>query len=162
VRLALILATAAAGLLIAPQANAQAREAYFGRYNTRCGVPDVSGKQGGEGPASPSSVTAATNELLLGFIRAAAKGAPTEAFLDRSRLPDETLVSCASAIAKLQSSSDCKMIPFYLLGDEEIRAEWLCKGKSAYMAFFTVADGKISNIWAMDHNNMPPIVISGS
>ena len=161
-RLAFTLAAGIAAMLSASDAHAQAREPYFGRYGTQCAMPDVSGAVGGDGPVAPSVVPAAADKLLGEFFDAIAKGASTEKFLDRRRLPDATLESCTNAFAKLQTSTDCKTIPNYLLGDEEIRVEWLCRGKSAYMAFFTIVDGKISNIWALDRSNMPPIAVSGS
>lgn len=154
-----LLLAAMAGCVAATDAAAQAKEAYFGRYGTMCGTPDVTGAGKSAGPDKQSPVDPASQVLLDRFVRAAAAGKPTAEFLDRAQLPDHTIKSCVAAIAKLETTSDCKQVPLYLLGDEEIRAEWLCKGRSAFMAFFTLAGGKISNIWSIDGTKPVPVVV---
>jgi hypothetical protein len=144
-------------LLVGGTAHAQAREAYFGHYGTVCAAPDVAAAAGGSGPVKSSPVSQASNKLIHAFIESVAKGRSAERFLDREQLPDETLTSCSRAIAAL-SAAECELIPLYMLGDDEIRAEWLCNGRSSFMAFFTVKNGKISNIWAMDGTNAPVVV----
>lgn len=108
------------------------------------------------GPAAFSSPVDPTAERLIEAVVAApASGASTAGLVDESQVPDRTRQTCLAALKKLKSSGRCTSGPLYLLSDGEIRQEWLCGGKVAYMLFYTVEQGKITNIWAM--GDMPVI-----
>ena len=138
-------------------------EAYFGHRGSTCGVPDTTSTKSLAEPAKvPSPVDPADARLIGKFAAAVKKGQDTARFVDSTQVPSQTLVSCEAALSKLQTAAKCVSTPLYLLGDGEIRQEWLCGGSMNYLLFYTVEKGKLANIWAMD-GQMPIVVVpSGS
>src|SRR4051794_2817864 len=136
-------------------------EPYFGHRGDTCPVPDPTSPAIGEQAILASPVDARERKLIAGFEAAARAHRSTRAFVDPSRLSGSTRSTCEAAAGKLRSSRGCRSTPLYLLGDGEIREEWLCSDKMVYMLFYTVERGRITNLWAMDRNSVPPVIVEG-
>jgi hypothetical protein len=138
-------------LALLPLAPAtQAGPRVFGGYGSICDAPDVAPSVDRRGSAAVQTppVDAEAAKLIHRFVHAVTTGKPSDPYLNRATLPDQTVKSCSDAITKL-SEAGCKANQLYLLDDGQIREEWDCRGKLAYSTFFTIRNGKIANIWSM-------------
>jgi hypothetical protein len=134
-------------------------EPYFGHRGETCPVPETMSPSIGGPAVEPSPVDSKTGRLIRRFEAAAAARRSTGAFVDPSLLSGPTRFSCEAAAAKLGRSRRCRSTPLYLLGDGEIREEWLCSGRMVYMLFYTVDRGRITNLWALDRHSSPPVIV---
>lgn len=150
----------AAALLAGSVTAAPAPEPYFGHRGAACGTPDPAGASMGGLAVEPSPVPPRASRLIRRFEAAAAAGRSTAAFVDAGQLSIPTRLTCTAAIARLRSARSCRPTPLYLLGDGEIREEWLCGGRMVYLLFFTVEEGRITNLWAMDSRAVPPVIVT--
>ena len=157
----LTIAAVAASAVHAGQAPSSER--YFGVVGQPCAVPDTTPTRVGffPGVSHPSPPAAGDEALVQAFTRASARD--NRGGLRRTSsatwLGSPVAESCISAIRAL--SADCRAEPLFLLGDGEIRQSWVCGSRSPYALFFTITDGRISNVWSMDRNNEPAVVIRG-
>jgi hypothetical protein len=152
--LAALLCTAGAASAAPPP------EPYFGHRGDTCPAPDTASPSIGGPAVEPSPVGPRIGKLIKRFEAAAAARRTTRAFIDPSRLADLTRSTCEAAVAKLGNSRRCRPTPLYLLGDGEIREEWLCGGRMVYMLFYTVGQGRITNLWAIDRHAIPPVIVA--
>lgn len=138
-------------------------ERYFGVVGRPCEVPDTTPGHGGFFPGvdHPSPATSRDEQLVQAYVRASVRG-------DRERLRrlstrawqgSRFAESCMAAIRAM--SAACRAQPLYLLGDAEIRLSWVCGSRVPYTLFFTITEGRISNIWSMDNRAPVPVVIQG-
>jgi hypothetical protein len=133
-------------------------ERYFGVVGRPCAVPDTTPDSGYSSyVAHPLPPAAQDQALVRAFTRASARNNRDGLRRTSSStwLGSPVAESCISAIRAL--SAACRPEPLYLLGDGEIRQSWRCGSKVPYTLFFTIADGRVSNVWAMEE---PPAVVS--
>lgn len=134
-------------------------EPYFGVVGRACAIPDTTPDRGEflPGVVYPSPPSLRDAQLVQAYVRASVRD-------DRSRLrrlstsawqSSPVAESCISAIRALIAA--CRPEPLYLLGDGEIRLSWACGNRVPYQLFFTITEGRISNIWAQDR--APPVVM---
>jgi hypothetical protein len=147
----LIVAPAA---LLCIAAAAHSPEPYFGHRGDTCPMPDPSSPSIGEPAIIFSPVDPADRTLIARFEGAARAHRSTRDFVDPA-LSGPTRPSCQAAAAKLRGTRHCRPTPLYLLGDGEIREEWLCADRMVYMLFYTIERGRITNIWALDRHSFP-------
>lgn len=151
-RFGYVLAYVAVLSLAQPAAAVRPRtERYFGHVGEPCAVPDVTPDRGSgyPGVASPSPPSPEDQTLITAFVEALRSNdlAETERLATAQWLQSNVAESCHSAIRTIAGA--CVAEPLYLLGDWEVRQTWVCGSRVPYQIFFTVTDGKVSNIWAL-------------
>jgi hypothetical protein len=149
---------AGSAALLCMAAAAPRSEPYFGHRGEACPVPDIAGPAIGEPAIVWSPVDRRRRHLIGRFEAAAAAHRSTRAFVDPSQLSVSTRSTCEAAAAKLRRSGGCRPTPLFLLGDGEIREEWVCGGQMVYLLFYTIERGRITNLWAMDPDSVPPVI----
>ena len=128
-----------------------------GHRGTICDKPNTYSMGEFGDPTPAASPVDPEAERLIGALEAAAVSkASTAGLVDEAQVPERTRKSCLAALGKLKSSGRCTSGTLLQLDDGEIRQEWACRGKVAYMLFYTVEHGRITNIWAQG-GDMPHI-----
>lgn len=143
----------------APEAALGPRlEPYSGTYAAVCPVPDTNGsKIMGKLAWSSKVVSPQTANVIKRYVKVVASGRQARSLMNTTRIPPETQASCASAVAKLANAPGCSEDPLYPLENGEIRQVWLCRGETAYVVFYAIDAGKLTNIRAV--NTPPPVMI---
>jgi hypothetical protein len=134
-----------------PRSSPPSEESWFGRSGAECFPPDIAADRGLVDPATSLSPPSAEAEATVSaFIAAAVAGEAggLSRLAAREWLARPATATCIAAIAAIESA--CPRVPFYQLGDGEVRAEWICGSRTSYDVFFTVRDGKVLNLWSVD------------
>ena len=141
---------AGAAIASAP-ATSPFAQADTGHDAAECFPPDPTPDRGMIGPALQSSPPPAeAHKLVEAFIAASAAGdsRSLSALAAPEWLTTSSARTCIAAIAVLPAT--CPRSDPYLLGDGQIRVEWVCGSRIAYSLFFTLSDGRVSKLWSVD------------